>query len=188
VEVALKYSQGTARYGVTAYRNRLTNLLSYVTGNGPCLNGGPPTVLSNRGCYANTAQAQYTGLTFTAAETLGNVHIHGSLDLQNPKNLVTNRTLQRRSRHYGTLGAEMPLGSWQLATDLVMASHTFDSDTSNVVLPGYSLVNLSATTALSRDWKLVAKLDNVADKAYQTAGTYANGQRSLYVGLTWAPQ
>lgn len=188
VEVALKYSQGTAQYGVTAYRNRLTNLLSYVTGNGPCLNGGPPTVLSNRGCYANTAQAQYTGLTFTAAETLGNVHIHGSLDLQNPKNLVTNRTLQRRSRQYGTLGAEMPLGGWQLATDLVMASHTFDSDTSNVVLPGYSLINLIATTALSRDWKLVAKLDNVADKAYQTAGTYANGRRSVYVGLTWAPQ
>lgn len=188
VEMALKYSQGTAQYGVTAYRNRLTNLLSFVTGNGPCINGGPPTVQSNRSCYANTAQAQYTGLTFTAAETLGNVHIHGSLDLQNPKNLVTNRTLQRRSRQYGTLGAEMPVGGWQLATDLVMASHTFDSDTSNVVLPGYSLVNLSATTALSRDWKLVAKLDNVTDKAYQTAGTYANGRRSVYVGLTWAPQ
>lgn len=188
VEVALKYSQGTAQYGVTAYRNRLTNLLSFVTGNGPCLNGGPPTVLSNRACYANTAQAEYTGLTFTAAETLGNVHIHGSLDLQNPKNLVTNRTLQRRSRQYGTLGAEMPIGGWQLAADLVMASHTFDSDNSNVVLPGYSLVNLSATTALSRDWKLVAKLDNVTDKAYQTAGTYANGRRSVYVGLTWTPQ
>ncbi|WP_431095943.1 TonB-dependent receptor domain-containing protein [Polaromonas aquatica] len=188
VEMALKYSQGTAQYGVTAYRNRLTNLLSFVTGNGPCLNGGPPTVLSNRSCYANTAQAEYTGLTFTAAETLGNVHLHGSLDLQNPKNLVTGRTLQRRSRQYGTLGAEMPLGGWKLAADLVMASRTFDSDNSNVVLPGYSLVNLSATTALSRDWKLVAKLDNVTDKAYQTAGTYANGRRSVYVGLTWAPQ
>jgi len=188
VEAALKYSQGTSQYGVTVYRNRLTNLLSFVTGNGPCVNGGPPTVLSNRACYANTAQAQYTGVTLTAAETLGNVRIHGSLDLQNPKNMVTNRTLQRRSRQYGTLGAEMPLGGWQLATDLIMASHAFDSDTSNVVLPGYSVMNLSATTALSRDWKLVAKLENLADKVYQTASTYATARRNLYVGVTWAPR
>jgi vitamin B12 transporter len=187
VEAALKYSQGSSQYGVTVYRNRLTNLLSFVSGNGPCINGGPPTVLANRACYANTAQAQYTGLTLTAAETVGNVHIHGSLDLQNPKNLITNRTLQRRSRQYGTLGAEMPAGGWQLATDLVMASHTFDSDTSNVVLPGYSIMNLSATTALSRDWKLVAKLENLTDKIYQTANTYASARRTLYVGLTWAP-
>lgn len=188
VEAALKYSQGTSQYGVTVYRNRLTNLLSFVNGNGPCINGGPPTVLSNRACYANTAQAQYTGLTLTAAETLGNVRIHGSLDLQNPKNRITNRTLQRRSRQYGTLGAEMPLGGWQLATDLVMASHAFDSDNTNVVLPGYSVVNLSATTALSRDWKLAAKLENLADKVYQTANTYATARRTLYVGLTWAPR
>jgi len=188
VEAALKYSQGTSQYGVTVYRNRVTNLLSFVTGNGPCINGGPPVVLSNRGCYANTAQAQYTGLTLTAAETVGNVRIHGSLDLQNPKNLTTNRTLQRRSRQYGTLGAEMPLGGWQLAADLVIASHTFDSDASNVILPGYSLVNLSATTALSRDWKLTAKLDNLTDKVYQTANTYASARRTLYVGVTWAPR
>jgi len=188
VEAALKYSQGTSQYGVTVYRNRLTNLLSFVTGNGPCINGGPPTVLSNRSCYANTAQAQYTGLTLTAAETLGNVRIHGSLDLQNPKNRITNRTLQRRSRQYGTLGAEMPLGGWELATDLVMASHTFDSDNSNVVLPGYSVMNLSATTALSRDWKLAAKIENLTDKVYQTANTYATARRTLYVGVTWAPR
>jgi len=188
VEAALKYSQGTAQYGVTVYRNRVSNLLSFVTGNGPCINGGPPVVLANRGCYANTAQAEYTGLTLTAAETVGNVRIQGSLDLQNPKNLTTNRTLQRRSRQYGTLGAEMPLGGWQLAADLVMASHTFDSDASNVILPGYSLVDLSATTALSRDWKLTAKLDNLTDKVYQTANTYASARRTLYVGVTWAPQ
>lgn len=188
VEAALKYSQGTSQYGITVYRNRLTNLLSFVTGNGPCVNGGPPTVLANRGCYANTAQAQYTGLTLTASETVGNVRIHGSLDLQNPKNRITNRTLQRRSRQYGTLGAEMPLGGWQLATDLVMASHAFDSETSNVVLPGYSVMNLSATTALSPDWKLVAKLENLTDKIYQTANTYATARRNLYVGVTWAPR
>jgi len=188
VEAALKYSQGTAQYGVTVYRNRVSNLLSFVTGNGPCINGGPPTVLANRGCYANTAQAEYTGLTLTAAETVGNVRIHGSLDLQNPKNLTTNRTLQRRSRQYGTLGAEMPMGGWQVAADLVMASHALDSDASNVVLPGYSVVNLSATTALSRDWKLAAKLENLTDKVYQTASTYASARRTLYVGVTWAPQ
>lgn len=188
VEVALKYTQGASQYGVTAYRNRVSDLLTFVSGNGPCTNGGPPTTVANRGCYANTALAQYTGLTFTAAETIGNVYLHASLDLQNPKNLATNRTLPRRSRQYGTFGAETRVGNWTVASDVLMASHTQDSDSSNVILPGYTLVNLSAATPLGRDWKLIAKLDNLTDKNYQTASTYASARRTLYVGLTWAPQ
>jgi vitamin B12 transporter len=188
VEASLKYAQGTAAFGVTAYRNRLTNLLSFVNGLGPCPNG-QITVLpaANRSCYANTSQALYEGLTFTAAETVGGIHIYGSLDLQNPRNLVTKRTLQRRSNRFATIGADMRVGNWTFASDILSVSDRRESDTSPIILNGYTLVNFSATTSLSREWKLLAKLDNLTDKVYQTANGYASPRRTLYVAVTWAP-
>ena len=56
------------------------------------------------------------------------------------------------------------------------------------VLPGYGLINLSASTALSKDWKALLRIDNLGDKVYQTVNTYATARRTLYVALTWAPQ
>jgi vitamin B12 transporter len=41
---------------------------------------------------------------------------------------------------------------------------------------------------LSKEWKLVTKLDNLTDKVYQTASGYAMAGRTAYVGVTWAPQ
>ena len=55
-------------------------------------------------------------------------------------------------------------------------------------LPGYGLVNLSASTLLTKDWKALLRVDNLADKVYQTASGFATARRTLYVGLTWAPQ
>ena len=36
--------------------------------------------------------------------------------------------------------------------------------------------------------RLLARVDNLADKDYQLARTYATPGRTLFVGLKWAPQ
>jgi vitamin B12 transporter len=187
VEFGLRYAEGKSSFSAVVYRNRMTNLLQFTTGNGPCPNGGPPVVLASRSCYSNVGRAEYSGITFAGTYSLDRFNFNASLDLENPKNLDTNRTLARRSRQHGKVGVDTFVGGWSLASDVLMASHRQDSDSNNVILPGYTLVNFSAATALSRDWKLVAKLDNLTDKAYQTANGYAMPRRTLYVGVTWAP-
>ena len=183
LEFGLKYAQGSSDYGVTVYRNRLTNLLSFLSGASAV--ACPNPVL---GCYANVAAAQYQGVTFSASEKLGQFRLHGSLDLQNPKDLTTGRQLARRSRQHATVGVDTSVSGWNLSSDVLLSATRFDDITANpVVLPGYALINLSASTALSRNWKFVAKLDNATDTVYQTANTYAQSRRTLYVGLTWAP-
>jgi vitamin B12 transporter len=172
VEFGLRYAQGSSSFSAVAYRNRVTNLLQFTTGNGPCLNGGPPVAPASRSCYSNVGRAEYTGITLAGTHSLGGYKLSASLDLENPKNQITDRTLARRSRQHATLGIDKRIGAWSFASDL----------------PGYALLNLSATTALARDWKLIARLDNLADKTYQTANGYAMPQRTLYVGVTWAPQ
>ena len=55
------------------------------------------------------------------------------------------------------------------------------------MLGGYALVNLYASTRLARDYTLLARIDNLGDKAYELARTYATPGRTFYVGLKWAP-
>ena len=188
VELGLKYAQGSSNFGVVAYSNRVTNLLTFASGNGSCINGKAPVALASRACYANTALAQYTGLTFTASETLGNYRLYGSLDVQNPKDLTLDRQLARRTKRHATLGADTRIGAWTLAGDVLVSALRYDNTmATSPVLPGYTLINLSASTALSKDWKALVRVDNLTDKTYQTISTYATARRSLYLGLTWAP-
>ena len=55
-------------------------------------------------------------------------------------------------------------------------------------LPAYSLLNLTASTALTPDWKLQVRVDNLSDKAYESVLGYATAGRTLYLGLSWSPR
>ncbi|MBS0392854.1 MAG: TonB-dependent receptor, partial [Proteobacteria bacterium] len=64
----------------------------------------------------------------------------------------------------------------------------YDDAANKTRLGGYTLVNLYASARLARDYQVVARLDNLADKNYTLANGYATPGRMLYVGLKWAPQ
>lgn len=182
-EIGLKYAQGSSEFGVVAYRNKMSNLLTFLSGASATACPRPAI-----GCYSNTAQAQYDGVTFSAAGKAGRFGVYGSLDIQNPRDVSLNKQLARRARHHATLGADTRIAGWAVAADLLLSGKRFDTVANTTVLPGYGLLNLSASTALSKEWKLVTKLDNLTDKVYQTASGYAMAGRTAYVGVTWAPQ
>jgi len=181
-ELGLKYAEGSHDYGVTVYRNRINNLLTFLSG--ASATGCPSPAL---GCYANTAQARYQGVTFSGSERFTGFRVYGSLDLQDPRDVLLDKQLARRARRHATLGVDTMLSGWTVAADLLLSARRYDTAANTTVLPGYSLVNLSASTPLSRDWKLLARVDNLTDKVYQTAMGYAMARRTVYVGLTWAP-
>lgn len=179
LEAGLRYQQGSSLFGVVVYRNKVSNLISF---------GGAGTCASAFGCYANTGRAQYSGATFTGEQRLGSVLLRGSLDVQDPKDLTTNKQLARRARQHGLLGAETRYGQWLLGAEAQWSGRRYDNAANTVTLGGYTLFNLRASTEIAPDWKLLARVDNLADKAYQLANTYANPGRQLYVGLLWSPR
>lgn len=179
VELGLRWSQGASSAGLVAYRNKVDNLITFA-GAGPCA--------SSFGCYANTARAEYSGVTFSAAHAVGGVNLAASLDLQNPRDLDTGRQLARRAKKHGTLSADTRVGSWLLGAEAQFSGQRFDDAANKQVLSGYSLLNLSASTSLTKDWTLLARVDNLADKQYELARTYATAGRSVYVGVKWAPK
>jgi vitamin B12 transporter len=179
VEFGLRYAQGSSSFGVVAYRNRVSDLINF---------GAAGTCQSSFGCYGNTARAQYEGVTLSGGYKLAGVNLRASLDVQNPRNLDTGTQLARRARQHGTLGADTRLGGWLLGAEAQLSGKRYDNAANSTVLSGYSLINLSASTRVGRDWTLLARVDNLADKTYQLANTYATAGRTFFVGLNWAPQ
>lgn len=186
-ELGLRYEDGGSSFGIVAYQNKVSNLITFTSGSGPCTNGRAPVALANRACYSNTAQAEYSGVTLTGGYKIGNTRLSASLDLQNPRDLGTGRTLPRRARQHAVLAADTRVGPWSLGAEAQLSGRRNDSATNTVVLGGYGLINLSASTLVARDWTFLARVDNLADKSYELAQTYATAGRTLYVGLKWAP-
>lgn len=178
-ELGLRYAQGDSSFSAVAYRNRVTNLISFAC---------PPR--QTQGCYANTARAEYKGVTLAASHRLGPMQLHGSLDVQRPRDLDTGKQLARRAKHHGTFGADTVVAGWTLGAEVQASGRRYDYDTvgNTNVLGGYTLINLYASTRIARDYTLLARVDNLTDKDYQLARNYATAGRTLFVGLKWAPQ
>ena len=179
VELGLRYAQGASSFSAVAYRNRVSNLIAFA-GGGNCG--------AAFGCYVNTARAEYRGVTLAGSHKLGGVQVHGSVDVQKPRDLDTGKLLARRAKRYATLGADTRVGDWTMGAEVQASGQRFDDANNTRTLGGYGLFNLYASTRIARDFTLLARVDNLADKSYEVARTYVPPGRSLYIGLKWAPQ
>ena len=157
-DVALEYASETMVARATAYRNRVKNLIVF-------------------GCDAdfncvpnNVAQATLTGLTLQAQGDWRTVAFKGSLDLLRPEDDATGKQWPRHARQFGSASAQLPWEAWQFGAELVAASARYDDAANTRRMGGYALVNLTASYALSKQWSLTLRADNVLDKRYERDG------------------
>lgn len=188
MEAGIRYTEGSTSWGVVAYQNQVSNLITFVKGQGTCPNNAPPVSVKDRGCYFNTAQAEYAGLTLSGQRRLMDVNWTASLDVQAPRDVVTGNLLARRASHHANLTADTRWRAWTVGAGVQLSGARYDDSSNTTVLPGYALANLHASTKLDKDWTLLARIDNLTDSPYQLTSGYATPGRSLYVALKWAPQ
>lgn len=185
VELGLQWREGGNSVSATVYRNNVDNLINW-TGTAATCFGNPQPALA--GCYDNVGKARYQGVTLAGSYRLAGWSLHGSADWQDPRNLDTDKLLARRARRHATLGADTQWAGWTLGAELQAYSQRFDDAKNTKPLEGYTLLGLYASTRIARDYQLVARVDNLADRDYVLASGYATAGRSFYVGLKWAPQ
>lgn len=176
VELGLHWAEGASRLGVTAYRNRVANLINF---------GAPGPCAGAFGCYENAGNARMQGLTFSGAHRVGWVNLSASFDLQQPRNADTGKLLTRRAQRLLKVAADTRVAQWLMGAEWQLVSHRWDNAANTKSLGGYGLVNLYASTTIARQWDLLARIDNLADKNYQLAGGYATPPRTFFVGLRW---
>ncbi|RZL86959.1 MAG: TonB-dependent receptor, partial [Variovorax sp.] len=107
------------------------------------------------------------------------------LTVQDPVNSITGALLARRADTLFNLGASHGVGPWNFGADLRFTGERPDGAR---MLGGYTRVDASASYAVSRHVKLLARVDNLTDKDATTAYGYRMPGRSVFVGANWSLQ
>lgn len=174
-EVSLRWRQGDNHFSATAYRNKLHNMIKY-------------SKEGTQEFYRNVDRAVLEGITLAGAYRTGAFKWHGSVDFQNPKDETKNHLLERRSKRFMTLGVDTTLAGAEVGAEVYAASRRFNSlSETEMSLAGYTLLHLTASKQITKDFTLSARVDNVFDRDYTLAKGYATAGRTLFVGLKWAP-
>ena len=177
VELGLRWAVAGSEASLTAWRNKVTNLIVFGSP-GPCIN--------TFGCYQNVGRAELEGVTLAGRTALGGVVLRGSLDWHDPRNLDTDKVLRRRAKRLATFGAKTVLAGWTVGTEVQVAGLRYESAANTQVLGGFGLVNLYVSTQLNPGLSLEARIDNLGDKPYELARNYATAGRNGQVSLRWS--
>ena len=176
IELGLRWAAAGSEASLTAWNNKISNLINF---------GPPGPCVDSFGCYVNVGRAELKGVTLAGRTQWGPVALRGSLDWHDPRNADTDKVLARRARKLATFGADTQWAGWTFGTEVQAAGVRFDNATNTQRLGGYALLNLFASTNLMPGLALEARIDNLADKDYQLARTYATAGRNGQVTLRW---
>lgn len=180
LEAGLGYSLNDLQFNAVAYRNRLSDLIVYAA-SCPVQQASHPY-----GCAYNVDKATLSGLSLSAAANFGSLGVRGALDVQDPRDDTTGKRLPRRAREHGSINVDYAIGSTKFGAETVFASSRFDDGANTLRLGGYTLLNLTASTPVAKDWTAFGRWNNVTDKNYALANGYATAGANLFVGLRYA--
>jgi vitamin B12 transporter len=172
-DLGVSWSAGGQTAKLVYFRNDIRDLIA----------SPAPTFLP-----VNVDRAQITGWTLGYETRLGAWALRANLDLIDPVNEATGLQLIRRAREQATLGADYTAGAWQLGASILAAGRRYENAANTVVTAGYATVDAYANYRVARDWSLQLKLNNLADKDYETVRGYNQPGRAAYVTLRWQPQ
>ena len=174
-ELSLRYEQGVHRAGLQVYEQRMRG---YITA------GPAPT---------NVPRARFRGVSLSYDGRLAGWDLTGALDWTDPRNVTENvanhdRLLPRRAQRSLKAGAHRDFGAWTAGATFTAFSHRFDDAANQTRLPGYGTLDLRADWRFAADWTLQARLNNLADRRYETALGYNQPGREAYLTLRWQPR
>lgn len=174
-ELSLRWSAGDHAARLVWYANRIRG---YIT-------SGPQPV--------NVPRTSIDGVTLSYDGQLAGLAVGASLDHVDPRNTTEgsvnfDKQLRRRAKDALRAHADWNAGPWSSGATLVAFSSRFEDAANTQRLGGYATLDLRADWAFAPQWRLGVRLNNVADKAYETALGYNQPGRELFVALRWAPR
>jgi vitamin B12 transporter len=183
-EAAVVYDQGHHRISLTAYHNEIDNLL---VGTNGTLTDFP----------SNVGSAKIKGATLSYEGWIENYHLRASADVQDPRNEDTGKVIARRARQYGSLWLGQVWGKFEIGTEVIASGKRFNDPENQIVMAGYTLVNLTGKYKINEDWSLNARLNNLLDKDYTlvttattftpTAPPYGTPGTNLFISVRYSP-
>jgi len=134
--------------------------------------------------FDNISSIKNEGLETTYSGRFDATDVRASLTLQNPINESTGKRLVRRAQTLASISVSHLLGSWTLGGGARFTGARSDT-ANNPGLTSYLLIDATARYRLTNDWVVHGRIENLTDKAYQTAYGYNQLPRTFYMGATW---
>jgi vitamin B12 transporter len=168
------FGGGRVRIGVTWFYNRIRDLIATdVTGT----------------TYANVGRASTDGVEgFVAYQPVKQLTLRLDYTYTEATDDLLHQELLRRPKHKGNLNA-----TWQ-ATDALLLNASVltvsswvdgnrDFSIPRLDAPGYTTVNLAASLALSRQWAVFARIDNLLDRHYENPVGFLQPRLGVFAGI-----
>jgi vitamin B12 transporter len=114
--------------------------------------------------------------------------LHAEASLQDPRDLVDDTPLLRRSKHRFTLSGTRSIGRGELGMDLLLSGPRPDLDVVSAAPAtdgGYLLAAIYGKLDLTPSWSVSARIDNALDRRYQLASGYDTPARSVTVATRY---
>ncbi|MCW5648641.1 MAG: TonB-dependent receptor [Ramlibacter sp.] len=144
--------------------------------------------MTNTTLPVNIPRSRIDGWTLGYEGQLGGWSLRAGLDTLNPRNELNGRQLPRRAKRQLSLGVDHRTGAWRYGASLLQVGQRFDDAANTRVLAAYTTLDLHADWQFAPQWSLQAKVNNLTDRAYETAWGYNQAGRTLYLTLRWQPK
>jgi len=137
----------------------------------------------------NIAKAKNQGLEISAAwQTMlpdwGPQQWRLSMTQQDPQNELTHQALARRAKTLAQAGLSQSLGDWDAGMQWRYSGQRMDGAKT---LAPYTLLDFTATRAITPELRLNLRLENATNVSYQTIYGYNMPSRGFFLGLKWTP-
>ena len=179
IEASLRYQDAGTAASITVFDNDIDDLIS--------ANG------LNASKAVNIKNAAIQGLSLTASQSLGNINVGASADVQSPKDDDTNTLLARRANRHASANASYTLGDWRFGAEAIASSHRYNKPNNTDKLAGYALLNATVDYKFSKDWSAQARANNLLDKKYALGldfggEAYNTPRANLFFNVRYQPE
>ena len=137
---------------------------------------------------SNVPRARIEGWTLGYDGRFDALAVRASVDRLDARNELNGLWLPRRARQQLALGADYGVGAWRFGGSLLHVGSRFDDAANSRPLAAFTTADAYADWRFARDFSLQAKLNNIADKQYETASGFNQPGRAFYLTLRWQPK
>jgi vitamin B12 transporter len=163
-EAGFQYHHDSSLIRVTLFQSRITNQIEFNAG------------------FNNVREAVNEGIEVSASQEIMGWSTRSSLTVQDPRDADTGDRLRRRAALLGSISASRIFGYLRIGGDLAYTGSRPDGDNN---LRPYWLAGVTARYQVNKSYSLFGRIENLFNEDYQTAYSFNQPSRGLFVGLNW---
>lgn len=186
-EGGIRYDDGTQKFGIIYYYNRVKNLIQTVEYYVPAYYS----------TAENVSNAVLQGLTASYGGKILGLDIATSYDYQDARNTTSGTFLAYRPANFGSMTVSKNAERWNLGGQMQVSGSqqsnpSGDLGNNNLTMGGYTLFNVFGSVNLIRDVSLFVRGNNIFNRQYTTNASgapwtgnnyYRNAGSNFFVGL-----